>query len=248
MLSNDSLVKAAASFKGDAKKRFETALKALINLAWTYKDALGKDFSFEANPQLYDEALRICRELSDGCSEDTKKRLIAIVEDAVSKSYDDAAWEYAEDANGEDILTRFDMAGSHLLALLNIWIAAAFANGFTKDYTRISVMRYLNNPFASGLFGAWGKDVLKWGRGYSKNIADQLAVIGQNAIIGGARYAEWMNEQENGATYYIRRRGSSYDCKTCDSLCGYPIPISEPFEVPHSRCVCWPEYHYDKMP
>ena len=75
-----------------------------------------------------------------------------------------------------------------------------------------------------------------------------MGVIGQNLIIDGARAHEWRKEMAGGATYYVRRRGSNYDCPDCDSLCGYPIPIDVPFERLHSRCVCWAEYHYDEMP
>lgn len=248
MLSNDKLIQEAASFKGDAKKQFESALKALLALAWRYRNEVEGDFKWESNPELYDEALRICREMTDGCEQDAKQRLFALVQDTFDYADEDAAWDFIYDYDGENITTRFDMSGSHLLSLLNVWIAAAFVNGFTKEYTRISILRYLNNPFASGLFGAWGKDVFKWGRGYSKNIADQLAVIGQNAIIGGYRYAEWVDAQSKGAMYYIRRRGSTYDCPSCDELCGYPIPIETPFEYLHSRCCCYPEYFYEPMP
>ena len=82
------------------------------------------------------------------------------------------------------------MAGSHLLLLLDIFVMLAFANGFSQAYTRISIGRYMNNPFASGLFGAWGKDVLKWGRGYDRNLMSRLAVIGQNLIIDASRAHE----------------------------------------------------------
>ena len=246
MLDNDKLVNTAASYKTASKKRFDEALKELLQLAWRYKDAMTDGrFSFDADPAMYEEALRICRELSDGCLQDAKNMLVAFVEEYLDNIDANTAWEHILESDEEGILTRFDMSGSHLLDLLNIWVSAAIANDFTMNYTRISVLRYLNNPFASGLFGAWGKDVFKWGRGYSKNIADQLSVIGQNAIISAARYAEWMDSRANGATYYIRRRGSTYDCMVCDERCGYRIPIEQPFEYLHSRCCCWPEYYYD---
>jgi hypothetical protein len=148
----------------------------------------------------------------------------------------------------EDAIKRFDMAGSHLLQIVEVWVVAAFTNGYSQAYTSISIVRYLSYPAASGLFGAWGKDVFKWGSGYSKDIKAQLAVIGQNLIIDASRRQEWREESAKGATYYIRRRGSTYDCPDCDELCGYPIPIDQPFIRLHSRCVCFPEYHYDKMP
>jgi hypothetical protein len=141
-----------------------------------------------------------------------------------------------------------DMAGSHLKSLLEIWIALAVANGIPKGELSVLISRYLNNPFASPMWNGLPKDILAWGRGYDRNIVDQLAVIGQNAIVSSARYSEWLNERNKGAQYYIRHRGSWFDCPDCDSLCEYPIPIETPFVWLHSRCMCWPEYFYEPMP
>ena len=237
MLNNDTLTKEAAKFKSDAKKRFDIALAALLTLAWKYK-FMGGDFSFEADPELYSQALEICRDMSDGCLKDAEAHIRELFEGEVD----------IDNESADDTIERLDMAGSHFLTLLDLWVAVAFTNDFSKEYTRISIVRYLNNPLASGLFGAWGKDVLKWGRGYSKNIYNQLTVIGQDFIIDASRMQEWRSESSNGATYYVRRRGSSFDCPECDELCGYPIPIDMPFERLHARCCCWPEYYYDEMP
>lgn len=237
MLSNDKLTREAAKFKSDSTKRFDAALTALLALAWQYKH-LGGDFSFSADPELYAKALAICRDMSDGCLKDAENHIKSLFEEEFEAGY----------VNGEDAIERFDMAGSHLLELLNLWIALAFINGYSQAYTKISIGRWMNNPFASGLFCSWGKDVLKWGRGYDKNLINRLAVIGQNLIIDAARKREWEQEKEKGATYYIRRRGSGYDCPDCDELCGFPIPIEVPFERLHARCCCWAEYHYDDMP
>ena len=91
-------------------------------------------------------------------------------------------------------------------------------------------------------------DTLAWGKGYARNILEQLTLIGQGLIIGGGRYAEWVDEQAKGATYYIRRRGSNYDCDVCEGLANKPIPIEVPFEYSHARCMCYPEFHYEPMP
>lgn len=235
-ISNDDLTKRAASFKTAAQKRFDKALNELIALAWDYR-YLGDDFTFEADPELYDKALEICRNMSDGCIEDAEY-IVRFFFDT-DMEIDNVLADEAQDS--------FDMAGTHLLQLLNIWIAVAFAKGFTKSYTEISIKRYMTNPLASGLFRVLGKDFIKWGRGYDRNLINQLTVIGQNLIIGSVREEEWRLELENGATYYIRRRGSNYDCPTCEDLCGYPIPISEPWELTHSRCCCYPEYHYEPL-
>lgn len=249
MLNQQELTDSVAQYKKESKKHFDVALSALLALAWKYKDTLGGDFRFDADSGLYDEALKICRELSDKCAESARKRAETLINESLDYADADAAWEsQGETSDGDALIARFDMAGSHLLQLLELWIAVAFTNNFTKGYTRISIIRYLNNPFASGLFGAWGKDILKWGRGYSKNIEEQLALIGQGAIISVARYAEWVDAQAKGAAYYVRRRGSSYDCDMCESIANIPIPISVPFEYLHARCMCYPEYYYDEMP
>lgn len=237
MLSNDTLTKEAAKYKSDSNKRFDAALAALLALAWQYK-YLGGDFTFSADPELYNSALAICREMSDGCMKDAEEHIRALFEEEIE----------IDNIEADDAIESFDMAGSHLIQLVELWAAVAFTNGFTQSYTRISIVRYLSNPFASGMFGMWGKDVLKWGRGYSKDIRSQIAVIGQNLIIDASRMQEWREESAKGATYYVRRRGSNYDCPDCDELCGFPIPIDQPFQRLHARCVCFPEYYYDEMP
>lgn len=247
MLDSQSLAERVAPFKRYAASEFDKAVRALIALAYKYK-GMGAEFLWGKDPELNDEALRICRGLSDSLAE----RAMAIARGIFEDSLDDYDFEDDWDRDdGDDfvpLITRFDMEGSHLLELLEIWIAIAFVNGISGGELRVLVSRFLSNPFASPLWRGLPRDVLKWGSGYSRNIIDQLTVIGQNAIVSAYRYAEWQEARANGANYYIRRRGSGYDCPECDSLCGYPIPIYIPFEWLHSRCMCWPEYHNEPMP
>lgn len=240
MLDNDKLAWTAARFKADTSRELEKAVRELVALAYKYQYA-GENFLWDMDPELDREANRILRELSDTLAEKARKMASAIVSDEIGEEYFDVAWEH--DDGDDTILTRLDMQGSHLKELLEIWIALAFVNNLTKGELRVMVSRYMANPFASPLWRGLPPGVLAWGRGYSMNILDQIAVIGQNAIISATRYAEWLAALAEGATYYIRRRGSGYDCPECDSMCGYPIPIDVPFEYVHSRCMCWPEYH-----
>lgn len=244
MPSNERLIRGAASFKKSASSEFDKAVAALITLAYGYIE-MGEDFLWEGDPDLYDEAMEICRNLSDTLAEKAKAIARGVFEESLDDYDFDEAWDRGNSDEYIPILTRFDMEGSHLLELLAIWIAIAFVNDIPKGELRVLVSRYLSNPFTSTLWKGLPKDALKWGRGYSRNIVDQMSIIGQNAIVSAYRYAEWRQETANGATYYIRRRGSNYDCPDCDSLCGYKIPIYEPFDFIHSRCMCWPEYHYD---
>lgn len=247
MLDNDNLSRKAASFKRPVSRAFDKAIRELIDLAWKYR-SFGADFLWEKDPELNDEAIRICRDLSDGLAE--KARLIAasIMEDSLDYYDLDASWDREDGDDFIPIITRLDQQGSFLLELLEIWIALAFVNGIGKSELRVLVSRYLNNPFASPLWKGIPADALKWGRGFQRNILEQMTVIGQNSIISAARYAEWVDAMAKGAGYYIRRRGSGYDCQECDEMCGFPIPIEVPFEFLHSRCMCRPEYHFEEMP
>ena len=241
MLDREQLAHSAASFKRAAQKEFDKVVKELIALAFKYAKA-GADFLWDMEPGLDEEANRILRGLSDSLAEKAKAIARAEVEDLLDEYDFEEAWDIAD---GNSILTSFDLQGSHLKELLEIWIALAFVNNTPQGELRVLVSRYLANPFASPLWKGIPPGVIAWGSGYSRNILEQIAVIGQNAIIASARTVEWMDAVALGASYYIRRRGSAYDCHQCDSLCGYPIPIETPFEFVHSRCMCWPEYHFE---
>lgn len=248
MLNNETLAQKAASFKRDSRKEFDKAVAALIALAWNYA-YMGEDFRWDADPELYAESLRICRDLSDTLAEKARAIAASVMEESLDYYDEEQSWDReADDDWNESILIRFDQAGAHLLDLLEIWIALAFVHGLGETELRVEISRYLSNPYLSPLWKGVPKDALLWGRGYMKDIPRQLALIGQDAIISATRYAEWVDAQAKGAEYYIRRRGSGYDCPECDDLCGYPIPIETPFEFLHARCMCCPEYHFEPMP
>lgn len=247
MLNNDTLTKGVASFKKDSGKEFDKAVAALIALAYRYK-YMGADFLWEKDPELDAEANRICRDLSDALAEMAKSIARRIVAGNIDWYDFDDAWDAERDENFVPIVTRFDQQGSFLKGLLEVWIALAFVNALSQGELRVMVSRYLANPFASPLWKNLPKDILDWGRGYAKDIRAQIAVIGQNSIIAAARLAEWQDAAARGATYYIRRRGSSYNCDDCQDAANKPIPIEIPFEIKHSRCCCFPEYHFEPLP
>ena len=238
MLDNGSLAKKAASFKREASKEFDRAVKALIALAFKYK-SMGAAFLWDANPELDAEANRICRNLSDTLAERAK----AIAREVAEASLDQYDFDEAWDAEDTPIVERLDQQGSLLKELLEIWVAFAFFYGLSQGELIVEMSRFIENPFLSPMWRGLPKGTLNWGRGYPKNIREQIAVIGQNAIIAADRRAEWQDAESKGYEYYIRHRGSSFDCPECDELCGHPIPISTPFEFVHSRCMCYPVYY-----
>lgn len=254
MPSNEDIARAAAAYKRDSRKEFDRAVAALVALAFEYR-RLGADFLWDADPGLDARANEICRDLSDSLARKAKEEARRICADALGDGFDEA-WEETQEAASEEdadgltppLLERLDRQGSLLKELLEVWVALAFVYGLTEGVLLVEISRYLATPFLSRYWRDLPRDILAWGRGYPKDIAGQLEVLGQNAIIATARRSEWKEAKDAGATYYIRRRGSTYDCPDCDDLCGYPIPIEVPFEFVHSRCMCTAEYHYEPMP
>lgn len=240
-MNNERLTEQAAAYKSDARRLFEDAVVALIALAFRYKN-LGANFLWDSDPVLEREANAILRRLSDKARESAKARALELIREA-DLAEGEYAWDSAEDAWGEPVLTRLDMVGSHLRELLEIWIALAFVEGMTPSYLKICVLRYLSSPYASPMWSRLPAGLLKWGKGYQRNLIDQIALIGQTSIIGAVRFAEWSDASSRGAAYYIRRRASTFDCPECESLANKPIPISVPWENLHARCVCYAEFY-----
>lgn len=240
-MDNERIIGEVAAYKTDSRRLFENAVEALIALAFRYHH-LGVNFLWDSDPVLERECNRILRDLSEGEREAAKKRASALIEE---EGWDEDAFEMSDKEGEDSLLWRFDMAGSHLRELLEIWLAIAFVEGMTQAYLKICVLRYLGNPFAAPMWSRLPRSLIRWGAGYQKDIAAQFALIGQDAIVNAVRLAEWLDAAEKGATYYIRRRGSNYDCPECDAACGVPIPMDVPFEESHARCMCWPEYHFD---
>lgn len=244
-MNNDQIISQVTAFKKESRSEFEKAVAALIALAYKYSK-FGANFLWTSDPVLEREANRILRGLSDELSAKAKARALAIIS-ASGWDFGEDAWEDANERVDVPILTRFDQQASFLRDLLEIWIAIAFAEKMTQAYLKICVIRYLSNPYTSPLWRGLPAGLLKHGPGYQRDIINQLALIGQDAIIASSRLAEWMDARARGAYYYIRRRGSFYPCGECQNLANKPIPIDVPWDFTHARCMCYPEYHYENL-
>lgn len=244
-MRNEQLIEQTAAFKKEARPLFEGAVAALIALGFRYP-GLGANFLWDATPELDAECNKILRDLSDSLAAKAKARAISLME---AEGWDggEDAWAEANENVDVPILTRFDQQGSFLRSLMEIWIALAFVNGITPSYLKILVINHLSNPYTSKFWRGLPAGLLKRGPGYQRDILDQIGLIGQDGIIGAVRLGEWMNARDEGATYYIRRRGSFYRCDECQELANKPIPIEVPFDFLHARCMCWPEYHYEPI-
>lgn len=242
---NDRLIESAAAFKKESRSDFEKAVEALIALAFRFK-YLGADFLWTSDPVLEREANAILRGLSDSLSQKAKARALALMREE-GWDFGEDAWEDVNERVDTPILTRFDQQGSFLRELLEIWVALAFVDGITPAYLKILVINHLANPYASHFWKGLPAGLLKHGKGYQRDLLNQIGLIGQDGIIGSVRMGEWVDALGKGARYYIRRRGSNYKCDECQSLANRPIPIEVPWDFTHPRCMCYPEFHYEPM-
>ena len=244
-MDNDVIIAQVKAFKAESRQEFEKAVEALVALAFRYR-SMGANFLWDADPVLEQEANAILRGLSDTLAAKAKARALAIIR-REEWGWEEDAWEDANERGDVPLLTRFDQQGSFLRQLLEIWIAIAFVEKISQSYLTILIIRYLANPYQSSFWKGLPKGLLNHGPGYQRDIIEQLALIGSDAIIGSVRLAEWMDARDNGATYYIRRRGSFYRCDECQDLANKPIPIEVPWDFTHARCMCYPEFHYEPL-
>lgn len=243
MVSNEKLVEQAAAYKTDARRLFEEAVAALIALAFRYPQ-LGANFLWDANPNLDEQANSILRRLSERARDAAKRRALAVIAEA-DLADGEYAWDATDGLGDEPMLERLDMVGSHLRDLLEIWIALAFVEKMTQSYLKISVLRYLANPYAAPSWSRLPAGLLKWGRGYQKDLIAQIALIGQDSIVSSVRFAEWSDAVKRGAKYYIRHRASNFYCPECDAVCEIKFPIEQFDGQIHPRCCCTYEYIYE---
>lgn len=242
---NDRLIESAAAFKKESRSDFEKAVEALIALAFRFK-YLGADFLWTSDPVLEREANAILRGLSDTLSQKAKARALALMREE-GWDFGEDAWEDVNERVDTPILTRFDQQGSFLRELLEIWVALAFVENITPAYLKILVINHLANPYASRFWKGLPAGLLKHGKGYQRDLLNQIGLIGQDGIIGSVRMGEWMDAFGKGATYWIWRRGSNYDCPECEANKGRVFPMDVPFDTLHARCMCWAEYHFEPM-
>ena len=242
MINRQDLSSAVDAFRPKAKKRYDEAVSSLLDLAWKYKD-VAADFSWEADEELYRQALAICVGMTDGCLDDARALIYDVINDSLDYADEQVAFETALSENA--MRDRMDFAGQHLLEILAVWVTLAFKNNYTKGYTSVLISRYQRYPFLAPVWKDSKAPIPRFGSGFSFDIAGQLARIGGDLINDAVRYAEWVDAMAEGALYYIMHRGSYFDCPECDAMCEVKIPIETPVSRPHPNCQCWPEYIFD---
>lgn len=232
------------------KKAVQDAVAEILALVYPYQPFVEGEFRFEDFPDLDEKVNAILRGLSDKGMEIMRQRM----RDAIAllggdyESYEDIVTEIENEGDG--VLWAFDLHSSNLKRLLEGWITVAFAQKIILPNLLPVVVGSMDAPQDAPLWKEGIREHLidpneyRFGKGYQRNIPNAMKVLIVYVVTKVFMRSQQRMERLNGAAYYIRRRGSRYDCPECDALCGYPIPIDVPFEPTHPNCVCWAEYHY----
>lgn len=229
------------------------AVTRILALAYLYKEFVEGEFRFEDFPDLDERVNAILRGLSDKGAEIARQRVrdaLALL-DGEYEDYEDIV-EEVENEN-EGMLWAFDMHSSNLKKLLEGWLTIAFANGWSQADALAKIASNLDEPQTSPMW----RDAIRakvidpneyrFGRGYQRNIPNAMKVLAVWVIIRVFAEAQRREQTAKGATFYVRHRGSNYNCPECDDLCEIPFPIEEPITIPHPNCMCWTEYFYTPL-
>lgn len=220
--------------------------------------ALGKGFSYEAVPGLDRRVNSLLVELSDRCLAETEALMReAALEAGLGEDDEDSvvAW-VGEGKYGKDARSRSDSYCSHLKYILEGWLAIGFARKWSSAYTAARASSELD-PYLTSEWRAafrekgWGPDIIasggyRWGQGVPVSPSKGLALGSGAMVVSAYRHAELVRYGRLGAVGYRVRRGSSYPCALCDSLCGITWPISVEVLPAHPHCVCYAEPVYDE--
>ena len=219
--------------------------------------ALGKGFSYGALPGLDSRVNSLLVALSDRCLAETESLMReAALEAGLEEDDADSvvAW-VREGKYGKDARSRSDSYCSHLKYILEGWLAIGFARKWGAAYTAARASSELD-PYLTPEWRAafrekgWGPDIItsggyRWGSGVPISPSKGLALGTGAMAVSAYRHAELVKYGRLGAVGYRVRRGSSYPCALCDSLCGITWPISVEVLPAHPHCVCYAEPVYD---
>lgn len=231
-----TLTSQMADAKKDVRKRVEKAVDDILSAVWRFRSA---GFRFEDYPELDVEVDQILQDLSDNNLEDAIKRSKDLLRTMELIDFYEESEEFAQqEVGGETPVYRFDMQSSHLKEIIEAWIVISFASNLTKTETRTNLFKYINNPSASTLWKEHYFGDFHWGKGYSRNPLEQMAVISQGIINTMFQYAKIQQFKEDGAIGYRTVRNSSFHCPYCDSMTERVWPLDEIVIPYHPRCVC----------
>lgn len=219
--------------------------------------SFGREFAYSLVPGLDGEVNKTLVGLSDRCMEKTSEMMRdAVLQAGLGEDDEDSSLSWVRSSRwGEGEQERSDSYCSHLKYILEGWLAIGFARKWSSAYIAARAASDAD-PYTTPEWRAafresgWGPDIIssggyRWGKGVPVSPAKGIALGAGSMVIAAYRHSELIGYGRRGATGYRVRRGSSYPCALCDSLCGVTWPISVEVLPAHPHCVCYTEPVYE---
>jgi hypothetical protein len=160
-----------------------------------------------------------------------------------------------EESYGHTLKERINIYTNRYKYELEAFIAAGLLAKKSVETIVTTIKKNLSNPYNNQLFrdtvvrgGMAATRIatggISYGRGHSNSARNLLNALTRN-MVGSA----WMNvygttAYNNGAVGFYSFRGSSYPCRTCQSMVGYH-PIQEYQGEWHLNCRCYFVFVYN---
>lgn len=238
----DDIKKEMAEVEGKVSALTKAKIRAILRIAEKYR-WLGREFTFSATDidarvdAMLDELAKTAYMLA----EEGMEHALKATDEEDSR---DTIFMYARSRNADtDKYTR------RLKAVLEGWLAIAFAGGINQGKLLAAIMTYMDNPYISPYWrsaikdGRFKPDIIKaggyrYGKGSPYSPVKGMTLIITSLINTTFQYASVDSFRRMGAIGYRVLRTTTYDCPICDELCVGIHPLSEVVLPAHIHCAC----------
>ena len=235
--------------EGDVRRDIRPSVSEIVLLAEAYR-RLGKDFTFDATPELDRLVNKSLVELSDRVISDISGRIDFAISEAEADEFDLDCKSYAtREINDETAQQRIDGHVSRLKYVFEAVIAIGFTNSMSRAKIENTIMQVVANPYylmliqkarqQGGYRASYIVDGdLNSGKGINANIVRAIAIVGKTMIADAFHYGRIQTYKRDGAIGYGVKRNSNFDCPDCDAECAVVHSFSEIVVPVHPNCCC----------
>lgn len=212
---------------------------------------LGKRFSFKSVPGLDEDITRLLLQLSDEVMSESMRGVDKAIELSGSTERNSIISYVNRERDGEDATTRDDKYASRLKYFVEGMMAVGFANHLNNVKMYRDIITYYKTPYVYPLIseafkhpeGYVSEMILSrgfhLGSGTQGDVAKGFTVVGRTMIDEAYQMGTALTFKKMGYEFYRVRRGSTYDCATCDELCVGVHPVNDIVLPAHPHCCCY---------
>lgn len=246
-MTRDEVIRLMAWMKGRVNGLALKTVNEIISIAMNYS-FLGKEFTFDWNKDLDDAVNDLLIQFTDAVLEEVGDKVAELVDE---EDREDVLAYIGRERDGLDPEERIDKHDSELKSLLEAYLAVKFAMNADREDIPADAAEFLAAPndyedmrdaffdhdYKSRMIQQGGAH---FGRGNAANPILGIALVAQMMIREAENYDAFLDfSRIEGLVGFRVRRGSGYECGTCDEICATIHPIEEFDILPaHPHCMC----------